>query len=205
MLTDQISKLYDVIYQDQVPQAPQEVRDQGESSRSAADVHPSAHHYLNQFLDRYPPNKNIYKPEQGAIDPRATSTENARGSSTSRTVEIHSSNISNPLAPCGPSPFASMWPSRIPRMFDPVSRSKCLHNHVFGMLPEPAVARKLTKAFLEGPFHHGWPVSLSYYPITCITHFSISRSSTLPLLSAKKRPSLLFHQISNEYPPILHG
>ncbi|KAF7965195.1 hypothetical protein HWV62_45216 [Athelia sp. TMB] len=43
-------------------------------------------------------------------------------------------------------------------MFDPVARSKCLHNHVFGMLPEPAVARKLTKAYLEGPFHHGWPI-----------------------------------------------
>lgn len=154
--------LYDIIDRDRVPHSLQDGHGPEEisSSKPIANASTSASYQLDLFLNRYPPNKNIYQTEQGAIDPRTTNISNTQNPSTSRTVEINSRSINNPLAPCGPSPFVAMWPSRIPRMFDPAARSKTLHNHVFGMLPEPAVARKLTKAYLKGPFHHGWPVGV---------------------------------------------
>lgn len=172
----------------------------GEGSSLVKKAQPSGSYPLNRFLDRYPPNKNIFQLEQSTVAPRATSLNKA-----SRTVEIHSPNTSNPLAPCGPSPFAAMWPSRIPRIFDPVARKTCLHNHVFGMLPEPAVARKLSKAYLEGSFHRGWPVGILYAYVTFGTNNNSSRSYTHPPSSGKKQPFLLSRLISNTSAQILHG
>lgn len=204
MLRDQVTMLYDIIYRDHQGYA----RHQGlgDGSSLAKEAQPPASSYpLNQFLDRYPPNKNIFQPEQGPVAPRARSSNDAPGSYAPRTGEIHSTNTNNPLAPCGPSPFATMWPSRIPRIFDPVVRKTCLHNHVFGMLPDPAVARKLSKTYLEGPFHRGWPVGLLYAYATCGIHSSSSRSYTPPPSGRKKQLSLLSRPMSNVSRQILHG
>lgn len=150
MLKDQIQQLYSIIDQDPYTNPPIGYYTPRQSLLQGASTSTPGNFLENQFLNRYPPTDNADKHYLlGTIRPSPTAQPS-----------------SGPLGPYGPSPYANMWPSRIPRMFDPAARENCLYNHVFGILPEQTVAQQLARAYLEGPLHRGWPVSLPAFTHT---------------------------------------
>lgn len=93
--------------------------------------------------------------------------------------------------------------SRIPSLLDPDSRSVTLHDMIFQILPEKSTACTLAEAYLQGPHHSGWHVSL----ILCglISFLSTLRFFILPHFVLNLRNSFHSNQKHNEWNQILLG